>query len=767
MKQRTDEPDDHEMIPDTATSPKVPHDHPLLTLDELHTWLCSPHDDTRVSQLQVLMAYIIKLAGDATPAVPYSMLRVLTHIRADLDQPSELDRLLRFSYCTCFKCLVYLELHDISFDAALVLDVVRWKTAYQTIAYMCCDYLVYQCGRESNMLHDLCSNTPKAIDVDAATVLLADLKNMACQTVDWNTSFEPSSKKLYGPKLQSSPTIAAAKAAAAKGAVPWSHLDTRVPNGPADDTQESITLILAHVSAIDKVLGVTREAAEWTSLREFLTLYRFCDEDGDMLHRRSIHWRCESYGILTPAFEDVLTPIGFETVFLDCNPFFEPYQVRDTDFKSFEHIDPYTLRLERRNGDVEFIAFTCDVSYARLTRDVACVMTNGKQMSINFQRRSVIDARDNDRLHNITMAIKDKVLGEVTVEPPYPSPRGVGAVAHALLRPWGAWRGVDVVDGAVAIASFTALQRYVEDAKSGRGELVASCWDGIVMDVEVIALSRAIPERPSSFVATAYLAHVCAADMFEWDHLSSCAGIEVGAPGLVPLFSVDDAEDLVSCEMRRSRDALSWHGMLGERDGYLVVQAGWPRDIAILFLSLLMACVLPELAANNPPTHALRDMLRNTGTILAPLLALYLVTHHHGQDIRLLISGQRIARSLDEAAALTGQTKEQLCTALKHSALAERVLQPTGNSVALSGDEPGCGRTSVGHGLRATRLVDAGALFLARQDSDDVAGMVDVGGFLRLVRDPVCNGWRAEASDMELGVWRVLSRKEVAGVIIS
>lgn len=38
-------------------------------------------------------------------------------------------------------------------------------------AYMCSDSLVYQCGAESNELHELCSNNPKLIDHDAASVL--------------------------------------------------------------------------------------------------------------------------------------------------------------------------------------------------------------------------------------------------------------------------------------------------------------------------------------------------------------------------------------------------------------------------------------------------------------------------------------------------------------------------------------------------------------------------------------------------------------------
>lgn len=758
--------DDSPMLPSSFDS----HTDDCTRLStDVHDWLSTSHEDTRITQLQVFVAYVWSLTTDDTPAINQALQTVVRESHVALVEMEDPSRVLFFCYLSCFKSLIYLELHGISFETHHVLEIVRWKGAYEAIADICLFYLLHQCGVDSSNFHSVCSNLWRGIDHDAATILLHDLKNIAQQKDQWKMSFVSKTVKLYGPKLQSSPTISLAKEVSAKGTAPWDVLDVRKPNGMADEIQEMITLIMSYVSRVDSMLGVEREMEEWESLRELLTLYRVCDHEGDVISHRSVTQSGETYGQFTMAMNDALAPIGFELCALIPGRSFQNDNADSnlSPVTSMEHTDGSTIHVVRDDGQEDWLAFICDVTYARLNQRVSHAIVRSKQLDLVYKSESGYEAADFARLRDIADSIQRKLFRDTNVSKPCPCPEGVEVIAHALVRPWGAWRGIDVVNGAVAISALTALQSFVEDDKSVRGEDKPTCWDGMLIDPEVIALSSELGTPPVSYVLMMYMSHMCTFSKFSWQHVSRFKPMKIGMRDVIPLLHEEDVEAFVEFESQKSIEALSWKGPVSERHGYLIVKRSIPISLIVVTLVLLALSALPVVSAPSVRWQdTMTRLCQNFGTIFAPLLALYLFIFYGADNLPFLQRREFPCIGLDAASAMVRRTKEEIATYVKHVGMAEEVFSSAGNSVTLSGNL-GEGCTSSSGGLKATRLMDCGALFLACDDEKrTLSGMIDVGGFVKLVQDSMSKKWRAEIADMDPQFWRVLTRKEVEGVII-
>lgn len=775
---------DHDDVLQTSPHPYHAESRKDGAISSLDDWLQSHDDDVRISQLQCLVHYVRALVADAgsdaevtASAVQHALGGITTELQGDLSDSSQIRPVLFFAYLTCFKLLIYLEAHAIPFDVAFVLDVVRWKDAYEAIAHLCLAYVLNHCDVDPSDLHDYSFHNSKYIDHDAASFLLHDLKKIAKADGDWKMSFKPRSDKLYGPKLQPSPTITMAQEVLVHGNAPWHVLDNREPNGFADDVQETITLIMTYVSAVDRMFGVTRSSGEWHSLRDLLTQLRVSDADGDVHIYNSTLSSNETYGVYRSSLSDSWTPIGIRDSSMVCdwisspgtaNRFWNPEPAEENNVASFEHLDPYTIKLVRKDGTEQLFAFICDVRYLRVTEDVSHVRIDGSHIYFNYACKPVISTTDEDWLDAVTNAIQTKVFHHEDIVAPYPFTKGMEAVAYGLIRPWGEWRGVDVVDGTVAIAVFTSLLEYLEGPKTARGERKPTKWDGLYVDAEVIAMCSTIETPPTSLILMAYMAHLFTCSKYKWPHQSSMLPMTIGSQDLIPLFDDDDVKQFVEFESQKSRDLLTWHGPVSEARGSLVIQGRFPWDLMAFSVSLFLLSLIPLMSVGRDGwIESLREVNTNLGTVFTPLFALYFYSFYCDQELAGMMRGNFICKSLGVASATVGSTKEAIATFVKHMGLSEEVFRTTGNSVSLRG-YTGAGLTSSCGGLEATLLMDAGALFLAWDDGEETPrGMVDVGGFLHLSLDSTSKQWKADSGCMECRIWRVMKREELQDVVIS
>ena len=234
-------------------------------------------------------------------------------------------------------------------------------------------------------------------------------------------------------------------------------------------------------------------------------------------------------------------------------------------------------------------------------------------------------------------------------------------------------------------------------------------------------------------------------------------------------------------------------GIIGPREGQLLIKSRLPWDLIILSIVVGVLCLLPPFARDvSDWKDSLSEAIQNLGTGMAPVILIYTLARYQGWDVRDMINRRKSCRTIRMAKNLCivkNTTRESIVLSLKRDGYADDIFQTAGNSLALSGGE-GFGVTWIETPLSAQKLMDSGSTFLKkeeyssygryhRKESNETIGTIDVGGFLKLrfIRNyRKMNGddeeqhfrvFEASKSPMVPGVWRVLDRSEVADILIT
>lgn len=745
--------------------------------EELLAWVSTEVSDWRVKQLKMLMRYIIDLL-DGTPAhaseaVTNGLHRVSARIGSDFGEWPKISTMVLLGYTTCFKTLLYLGLYNINFDADLVLRMVKWQMAYREISYI---YLSYQeqFNREIHSeVHALCVRSPNSINNSLARRILSDLKRVAHQSGHWSRSSRLKGSNYYGSHLQNTDTILAAKQFATNTDVSWADLDNREPNTPFDTEQEFITLVMSAVAAVDKAFQIKRNPSEWEDLRESLTAFGVCDNEGDLYTEFSMAGFGNRTGFLQFYPYDFLTPIGCQKLI-----FCAPESALEGSLKSHEnkttesikHIDPYTIRIRYEDGSETVLAFIGDVSFARIPEGVKSVSSVTDGIIFQYHNTSLVEERDYRRLGDITMAMTRKIISNSQGKP-CPTPKGIASIAFCLTRPWKTWRGVCIADGPVSLVAMNSLKEKMESMNlpsSSRPASVEadSTWDGYNMDLEVFGIARRGEHQPASFTLLAYLAHLCTHPAFNWPHISATVPFKLGDPNTVVLLSDWDVDRLIEFGKHQCDARLPEKRNVQQSSGLILVDCKRPWDVIIVFISLFLLCLLPSIFSNfDRWTSRLSNGLECLGTVFVPVFALYLFCMHRTWNVRDMVRGLRLCDTLELAERVSGRPKEETALLCKKQGVARHFFHSFSNSIALSGQQ-GFGYTMCIGGLNAQQLMKLGVIFLASFDTYRPVGMIDVHGYLALEKDSELDVWRAKKGRLEKGVYRTLTEEEVEHLFI-
>ena len=292
-------------------------------------------------------------------------------------------------------------------------------------------------------------------------------------------------------------------------------------------------------------------------------------------------------------------------------------------FAKFEAVDSHTLRVERADGGVEYFGFMMDVSSFELCRGASHVTSKFDDLHIHYGNCGQMCQSDIGRLHDVSMCIRDNVMGDFSLKTPFPSPKGIEAIAFVLTREWGKWRGVEVADDGVCVAAMKDLQTHVEEGACNE----TSLWKGLTLDFESIAMSRAIVKSPTSYILMAYVAHLASAPVFQYEHFTNLSAFDIGDARVAPLFTQAHANAFVAkqavlCKERfaRSHGALLAAVSVTEQRGRLVVRTrNWGAALVwAVLLSVCGGCVAGPYGAGAD--DVLSEVLRNFGMVVVPLV---------------------------------------------------------------------------------------------------------------------------------------------------
>lgn len=767
--------DIHDQTSSSATEKEKKKDKRSIpfTPDGLKVWLAQDSINPKILNIQRLITYILELSSNehvnASKAISAAFCRVAPSLAYHDEDNSENTSKVEHGYLACFKSLIYLEIYGVSFDVDLVAGIIRWRVAYKSLGLLCHFYQLKYMGKIRYKYHSYCGITQKIVTPELAKKMLQDLKSIAHQRGKWAISARYESHATYGPRVQPTELSEAAEEFARNGNTVIDDLDNRRPNQTVKKEQEIITIILSAVSAVDAAFGIEREKGEWTDLRECLSAFGVCDNDGDVFGFHSITKESEWYGAIHLGAYELLTPIGYGILTI-LSP--EQSVTRDesrSKVSSFAHLDQYTIQIRYEDGTEELLAFCGDVRFAKLTMNYQYIVNDGMTLIIEYNNPSIVDERDRKHLNEITYAIAKKLIRESLTEP-YPSPNGIASIAFALQRPWMSWRGINTAQGAVFVQSLNSLKDCLEQSTLYRADRSKSDWDGYMIDFEVIAITRRIRKRPDSCVLPIYLAHICSHPIFNWNHKSASTPFLIGSPNIVALFNEEDVDHFITYEKERSKDILVLKRKNApvpeNREGGLVVGCNRPWDFLILAIVLFGFCIAPSFDLSEQSwSSAISDAIQNLGTGMAPILLLYLLAIYRGWDVRDMIKGKKRCDSIEIAARVSKRSKEEISMMAKNVGIAREVFQKASNSVALSGGE-GDGITTSSNGLDAQKLVDIGVLFISKQDENHPIGMVDVGGYLSMTKDVQTKFWFASEGTLEPGVIKILGRNDLNGVVI-
>lgn len=615
--------------------------------ESVKSWLKEDCANWKLSELKELMKYTISLAESDTShirrVVFSAMCRVGTGLAfRDMDD-SEIFEVLRFGYVSCFKSLMYLENYNIGFDVDLVVDIVQWQYAYQAVSLLSLNYQLRSNKKIHSVIHQLFAYEPMIISGALTNAVIMDLKNIAHQRGPWARSAVNKNRNLPGHKLQHTDEIVAAEAFIKNSNVQLDDIDDRVPDTPYSVEQDLIITIMSAVSAVDKQFGVSRPTSEWEDLRESLAAFGVCDEDGDVYTNDGILTSEDAYGLYSQCFLDKLCIIGFNSTVFRC---LEKRKRKFPEQHMVKHIFQYgshTIKLEYEDGNEDFLGFFDDVSQVNMSMNATHVVIHETSCSIEYDFTSGIDEREERTLNEISMEMANKVIvGEVSQ--PYPSPGGIETIGFCLCRHWKTWRGVNIVDGAVAVVAFNNLRNYLDIVDMARNVRVDSSWNGYIIDFEVIALALKIRLKPVSFVLLPYLAHIATYGKFKWEHISCSTAIQLGASDLAVCFNDEDVERFISLESLNSQSLMkiSATERLRVRDGYVVVNCRRPWDLVVLCSVLFAFCVAPALTRSvSNWNDGLSEAIQNLGTGVAPIIILYSLARYQEWDVRNMMKGHR------------------------------------------------------------------------------------------------------------------------------
>ena len=330
------------------------------------------------------------------------------------------------------------------------------------------------------------------------------------------------------------------------GSTHRSNIDPRKPMGRMSEEIELISLILAKVSVVDKVLGVKRDAEEWESLRELLYAYGVCDESGEVYSERSVNEPQKTYGQYRTDIYDLLTPIGYFSSCFTSRASLDPNDINV--FDEISEIDGATYQIKRskiKSGRPDLIfqervAFMLDITflnekkekvqYVMDTQSINLIGSGGVLLYIEYYASGKTDESQCeiwDELNSITKTITaeydaDALSPGVTG---YPSPRGIEAVGFALQRPWKWWKGVGIARTQIVYDALCEIANQFSSGttKTGFEQNIKtySKWNGVPLEPEVIALSRGIRNAPSSISLMLYLSAICNLSPFDWERIST------------------------------------------------------------------------------------------------------------------------------------------------------------------------------------------------------------------------------------------------------